>query len=311
MERKSYAGRVVLVTGAGGFLGSHMCRALLAEGAEVHALLRPERDYHRLNGVDLPRHFGELSDREAVLKAVRAARPQVLFHLAACTDRQRSLRSLDRLEKSNITATLNVLRSAAACGIETLVYAGTADEYGRGHPPFSESQQPDPLTPYAASKATGTLWCQTMFRSVGLNCICARLFMVYGPEQSADFFIPQLLASLERGEPLKMTRGEQTRDFTWVGDNVEALLRLGSRPDLGGEIFNICSGQETTLREVIETLGEIVGRPIPVDLGAIPYREGELFRSWGSPAKLLGEVGYRPSTTLRSGLERLNAANAS
>lgn len=305
-----YQGTSVLVTGAGGFLGSHLARELAARGARVHGLVRPGRDYPRLAGADVLLLQAELGDREGVLKALRTARPQLVFHLAACTDRQRSLRSLDKLAASNIDGTLNVLRAAAACGVENLVYTGTADEYGRGHAPFSEAQQADPLTPYAASKATGTLWCQTMFRSVGLSCICARLFMVYGPGQPADFFLPQLLASVSSGETLKMTKGEQTRDFTWVGDNVEALLRLGLRPDLGGEVFNVCSGVETTLKGVIETLGEVLGRPVPVELGAIPYREGELFRSWGSPAKLLGEVGYRPSTTLRDGLERLSSSRA-
>jgi len=305
-----YQGKSVLVTGAGGFLGSHLARELAARGAIVHALVRPGREYARLAGTDVLPLEADLEDREGVVKAVRSARPQLMFHLAACTDRQRSLSALDRLVGSNIEATLNVLRAAAACGVENLVYTGTADEYGKGHPPFSETQQADPFTPYAASKATGTLWCQTMFRSVGLSCICARLFMVYGPSQPADFFLPQLLASVASGEPLRMTRGEQTRDFTWVGDNVEALLRLGLRPDLGGEIFNVCSGVETTLQAVTRTLGEVLGRPVPVELGAIPYREGELFRSWGSPAKLLGEVGYRPSTTLREGLERLISSSA-
>ncbi len=303
-----YQGTSVLVTGAGGFLGSHLTRELVARGASVHALVRPDRDYPRLAGLSPLR--ADVSDLESVLKAVRAARPRIVFHLAASTDRQRSLRALDGLVRANIEATLNVLRASASCGVENLVYTGTVDEYGRGHTPFSEAQQADPLTPYAASKATGTLWCQTMSRSVGLNCISARLFMVYGPGQTGDFFIPQLLASVASGQPLKMTKGGQTRDFTWVGDNIEALLRLGLRPDLGGEIFNVCSGQETSLKGVVETLSEVLGRPVPVEMGAIPYRDSELFRSWGSPAKLLGEVGYRPSTTLREGLERLSSASA-
>lgn len=303
-----YEGTSVLVTGAGGFLGSHLTRELVARGAHVYALVRPDRDYPRLEG--LPTLRADLADHEAVVETLRAARPRIVFHLAACTDRGRDLSALDRVVASNIDATLHVLRAAASCGVENLVYTGTADEYGRGPVPFSENQPADPQTPYAGSKATGTLWCQTMFRSVGLPCICARLFMVYGPGQPADFFLPQLLASVASGQPLKMTAGEQTRDFTWVGDNVEALLRLGLRPDLGGEIFNVCSGQETSLKHVVETLSEVLGRPVPVELGAVPYRENELWRSCGSPAKLLDRTGYRPSTPLREGLERLSSASA-
>ncbi len=296
----------VLVTGAGGFLGLHLCRALVDQGARVTGLVRPERSYPGLDALgQVALERADVTDGPAVLLAVRRARPQVVFHLAASLDRSRSLAAVDKLTQANVNGTLNVMRAAAAAGTEVLVYTGSYEEYGRQTPPFSESQTCGPLTPYAASKATATLWCQALHQAIGLKAISARLYMVYGPGQPVFNFIPQLVQALKSGQQLKMTPGEQTRDFTWIGDTVEALLRLGRRPDLGGQVFNVCSGRETSLHEVLLLFSAVIGREIPVEMGALPYRESELFRVWGSPQTLLGATGYRPRTELRQGLELL------
>lgn len=297
----------VLVTGAGGFLGVHLCRALAEAGARVTGLVRPDRDYPALPP-DLPLERADVTDAAAVQAAVRRVRPQVVFHLAASLDRSRSLAAVEKLTLSNVNGTLNVLRASAAAGTEVVVYTGSYEEYGRVTPPFSEAQNCDPLTPYAASKASATLWCRALYQAIGLNAISARLYMVYGPGQPAFNFIPQLVNALRTGQTLQMTPGEQTRDFTWIGDTVEALMRLGRRPDLGGQVFNVCSGHETSLHEVLVLLSAVTGQEIPVEMGALPYRESELFRVWGSPHTLLGAIGYRPRTELREGLELLARA---
>ncbi|MEW6279132.1 MAG: NAD-dependent epimerase/dehydratase family protein [Candidatus Eremiobacterota bacterium] len=304
---QAYRGLDVLVTGAGGFLGSHTCRALLQAGARVHGLVRPGREYPRLGPLarDVELHRVDVADSGGVQSAVRRVRPRVVFHLAASLDRARSLRTIETLTEVNIQGTLNVLRAAASAGTEVVVYTGSYEEYGRLAPPFSEAQAIDPLTPYAASKATASLWCRTLHKSIGLNAIAARLFMIYGPGQPEFNFIPQLLEAVRTGTPLKMTRGEQTRDFTWVDDAVEALLRLGRQPALGGQVFNVCTGRETSLHDVIILLESVLGREVPVELGALEYRESELFRVWGSPSTLLGATGYKPRTELREGLELL------
>ncbi len=297
----------VLVTGAGGFLGVHLCRALSEQGARVTGLVRPGRDYPALGDL-VPLERADVTNASAVQSAVRRVRPQVVFHLAASLDRSRSLSAVEKLTQANVNGTLNVLRSAAAAGCEVVVNTGSYEEYGRVTPPFSEAQNCEPLTPYAASKASATLWCRALHQAIGLNAISARLYMVYGPGQPAFNFIPQLVQAVRSGERLKMTPGEQTRDFTWIGDTVEALLRLGRRPDLGGQVFNVCSGHETSLHDVLVLLSSILGQEIPVEMGALPYRESELFRVWGSPHTLLGAIGYRPRTDIRDGLEMLARA---
>lgn len=307
MDLSSYRGLPVLVTGAGGFVGSHLCKALDQLGAHVTALLRPDKPYPRLDGLDVDRVYGDLVDAQRVSQLLSTCRPQAIFHLAASLDRKRGLKSLDRLLESNIMASLNIFRAAAAIGCEVLVCAGDSEEYGRNAPPFKESQEPDPLTPYAASKATVAMWGRTLHRSLGLNCITARLFLIYGPGQSEDTFLAQLLKAQRSGQPLLMTAGDQTRDFTWIDDAVTALVSLGRRPELGGQIFNVCTGHETSLRDAVDTLGRLSGKPVKADFGALPYRESELFREWGSPYSLHGAIGFKPKTTLEEGLGKMLA----
>lgn len=272
----------VFVTGAGGFLGRALCRRLQAEGASVTRL---EHD---------------LRQRELVCKAVRDSQAEVVYHLAACI--KRTPDALTELQEVNVQGTLGLLN---AC-LETrpfVVAAGTSDEYGNGQAPFEEHHPLKPLTPYAASKATASLWLPT-YTELGLPLCVARLFLLYGPGQGPGFFLPQLLEAQRTGVPLRMTGGEQTRDFVWVEDAVEALLRLGrNRP--AGRAFNICTGTDHSLREVVRALERVTGRPVPVELGAIPYRPGEIFRIAGSPARLEEAVGYRPSTSLEEGLRQI------
>lgn len=303
---KQYETMPVLVTGAGGFIGHHLVRRLAELGAEVHALIRPGRD---VTGLPLRTVVeADISDADAVHRVVSEARPRVVFHLAASLDRSRSLRAVKELDATNITGTLNVLRAAASSGVEVVVNTGSCEEYGRRPAPFTETQVPDPLTPYAASKATATLWCRTLHRALGLNAVTARLFAVYGPGLTEEFFLKQLMQAVKTGRPLPMTDGAQTRDFTWVGDTVEALVHLGRHPELGGEVLNVCTGHETSLLEAVRTLEDLLGRPVPVQIGAIPHRESELFRVWGSAGTLLGTTGYRPRTPLREGLEKMARA---
>lgn len=311
MDLGCYRDKPVLVTGAGGFVGSRLCAHLLELRASVTALVKPDRDYPRLDGLAVRREEADLVDGERVAEVMNRIQPRVVFHLAVCMDRGRGLKSLHRLMENNIRGSLNLFRSAASVGCEMVVNTGTSEEYGQNAPPFKENRQPDPLTPFAASKATATIWARALHRSLGLNCVTARLFLIYGPGQPDDSFLAQLLRAQANGTTLAMTAGEQTRDFTYVDDAVTALLHLGCRPELGGQIFNVCTGHETSLKQAVEIFSGLVEPPPKVELGALPYRESELFRVWGSPYSLHGAVGFKPKTTLAEGLRMMLEARPS
>ncbi len=275
----------VLVTGGTGFLGGHLVRRLQSDGADV---LAPGR-----NELDLTRP-------DQVREYIASQYPEVVFHIAACLKRVLNPANLAELIAVNVQGTLNLLHACLEHRPRQVVCAGTADEYGRGEPPFEETQPLAPLTPYGASKATASNWYRA-FGQLGLKVVVARLFLLYGPGQPKDFFLPQLLAAHASGTPLKMTPGEQTRDFVWVEDAVEALIRL-QQAESGA--YNVCTGKERSLKEVVEVLGSVLGSPVPVD-PCLEYRAGELWRIAGSPALLEKATGYKPSTSLEEGLRRL------
>jgi nucleoside-diphosphate-sugar epimerase len=286
----SYTGVPVLVTGATGFLGRPLCRLLLERGAQVHVLVRPGRSLEGCRA-----HLADLADRAAVERAVQGASPRVVFHLGAL------LRGEDGvgMVRANVLGTLYLLQAVG--GRAQVVHTGTAQEYGRAPAPWSEDQDPDPVSLYGATKAAATLQC------CQAGAVTARLFQVYGPGQGPGYFMSDLVQAVRSGRRLPMTAGEQSRDFTWLDDVLEVLLALGLRPDLRGQVLNVCTGRPTTLREVVALLERLLGRKVPVDLGALPYRPDELYRMEGRPDRLL-QAGLRLPTDLPTGLARLARA---
>lgn len=199
-------GRPVLVTGASGFLGSHVTRRLVREGAEVHALVR------RAGGARLAdvrpfvtEHEADVADAAAVTCCVARARPEVVFHLAVDTASRRfgagDWTTVDRSITVNLRGTLHVLRAALECGsVRTFVRAGTLEEYGNGPVPHDETQREEPVSPYSASLVATTHFCQALQRHMDSAVVTLRPTLLYGPSQAADFFIPAVILACLRGE---------------------------------------------------------------------------------------------------------------
>ena len=298
MAPPNYADVKVLVTGARGFLGRHLCRALVQAQARVYALHRsaPELGSDLAGTQSL---YADITSPEQLHEALSPLRPDVVFHLAGCINRDVDRQAILQTFAVNAIGTHNLIQVLADHPPQIMVLSSTGDVYGHDFPPFREESKSRPETPYAASKATAWTWA----KASTVPCVEGRLFIVYGPHQGPRMFLPQLMEALVQQKTLPMTPGEQTRDFTWVDDAVQGLLFLGRRPDLVGEAFNVCTGRETSLRQVIGLLGNIVGRPIPVDFGAVPYRPREVFRNFGDPSKLAAQ-GFRCETALEIGLAR-------
>lgn len=263
-----------LVTGSGGFLGSRLVERLRAEGVEVLALTRRDCD---------------LADPEAVRGRLRGQRPEVAFHLAASMSR--TAQDPGELAPVNVEGTRHLLESLPAA--TRVVHTGSLFEYGAAPAPFREEQACAPRTAYGITKhEAGRL----VTARGGTH---VHLALVYGPGQSDDFLVPQLLRARRTGEPLPMTEGAQRRDFLWVEDAVEGLVRIARSPALAGRRVNLCTGVPTPLRELVGRVGA------PVRLGALPYRPDEIFDCYGSPELLEAATGWRPPTTLEEGLRRL------
>jgi dTDP-6-deoxy-L-talose 4-dehydrogenase (NAD+) len=298
----------VLVTGAGGFVGAHVARALVRGGDEVLALLRPGASRARIADVVAHLRVAEaaLEDERAVEAALAALRPEAVVHLAwyaRPTDYLSSPANLDSL-----WATLAFVRRALDAGCGKVVGLGTGLEYESSDRPRRESDPADPRSLYASCKLAAWAACRALARQRGAELVWARLFHVHGPGEDPARLVPSVAAALGAGRPFDLSPGLQVRDHLPVADVAAALAHL-ARPGLTG-IFNVCSGVPVTLREVAEAVGEIVGRPELLRFGARPYAPDETMFLVGDPARLRAS-GWAPSAgSLKASLAEAIAAHA-
>ncbi len=302
---KEFRSIPVLITGAEGFIGSHLTRRLAGEGARVSALVRPGADLSRLAGLKdkIEIHPLDIRKAEPLARMAESSRPRLIFHLAAVTDPSRSPEGFDRCLAVNFTGTLNLLRALENIEYDRLIAACTAEVYGRNPAPFREDMLPDPVSPYSLSKAAATLLCRNWAAAYGCPVTVLRLFLVYGPGQGKEHFLPQLIESALAEKPFRMTPGEQTREYTYISDAVEGFIRAARRGP-AGEVVNLGSGEEISLRELVELVGKVLGREVSLDPEFLPYRENEIRRLVGDHSRARRLLGWRPLIGLEEGIRR-------
>ncbi len=302
--KTEFTDRSVLVTGATGFIGTHLVARLLREGAQVHALVRPGR-YLRVPpewapGVSIVE--ADLSDRDALASLAAGVRPSLVFHLAAHTNVSRDVDQIEAATRANLHGTINLLQALRSFPPECTLVVGSAEEYGDQAVPFHEDMALDPRSPYSASKAAAILWSQMWHRMTGFPIVMVRPFLTYGPGQSTDRLVPQaIVAALEERE-FPMTLGEQTREFTFIDDIVDGLFKAVTTPDAVGEIINLGAGDEIKIVDLVNKIFELVGsssRPLP---GAIAYREAEIWRYVAATEKAKRILNWTATTPLDDGL---------
>ena len=302
------AGQPVLVTGAAGFIGSHLVDALLETGARVRAMDNLstgtlENLEHALDRIE----FLETDIRsfEACRRACDGV--TVVFHEAALGSVPRSLQDPATTFAVNVTGTANVFAAAREGGARRVVYASSSSVYGDSQIlPKSEGQEGRPLSPYAVSKAVGEQIASSFFDCFGLQTIGLRYFNVYGPRQSPEgpyaAVVPRFIQASLAGEgPVVYGDGEQSRDFTYVADAVEANLLAAAAPaEAGGRADNLGGGRRTRIRELAEAVRDTVGAGAPPVLA--PPRPGDVAHSLADLALVSERLGFSPRWELRRGL---------
>lgn len=297
-------GSRVLVTGGSGFIGARLTRRLVAEGAEVHVLTSAVSAVYPVRLVDLKDrvtlHGGNLADRSAMDAVVRAARPQYVFHLGAYTHVLKSWSRVDECIQTNIQGTLNLLQALDGA-YERFIFTSTSEVYGPIDVPFREDAAVAPASPYSVSKYAAERYCRMLASGKGWPIIIVRPFNAYGPGQTPDRVIPEIVVRALRGEPIRMTAGRQTREFNFVDDLADGFLAAATVPGVEGDVFNLGSGEEVTMRDLAATVTELLGSQ-PPEFGVLPDRPNEIWRMVSDSSKareLLGWSGGRP---LREGL---------
>jgi nucleoside-diphosphate-sugar epimerase len=293
----------VLVTGAAGFIGSHLVRRLLADGAKVSAVVEPGVSVFRIQDIlsRLSVFELDLGDPKAIQAAAGEARPRKIFHLAARTNVARGFSQVDA-SLDNIRLSLNLIRTLENGVCDAFVSTGTCEEYGDNAAPFREDQIPKPVSPYSASKAAITLYCQMFHKTQGLPIVVLRPFLAYGPCEDPSRFISTAITATLTGRELPMTGGEQTREFNYVSDIVDGFVKASCSPAAIGEIINIGNGIEYTLKDVVERISSIAGRPLTARFGALPYRSGEAWHFYGDNTKAKRLLNWSPKVDLDAGL---------
>lgn len=298
----------VLVTGATGFIGSHLVRRLLIEGAEVHILVRKGSNCYRISDVirNLIIWHGELKDYSSIDYCIKNSKPQIIYHLAADRNVKRDLNLIDSIIDTNVKGTIYLLKAVVETDtpLECFVNTGTSEEYGDGFTPFHEEQREVPVSPYSASKVAATYFCQMIHKTVGLPVVILRPFLTYGPYQDIDMFIPSLISHCISGKDFPMTEGSQTREFNYVDDIVEAYLLASTCPNAIGEIINVGNGLEYSIKDVAEKIVKMMGNPIRLLVGALPKRPGEATHFFCDNKKAISLLNWSPVIELEEGLKR-------
>ena len=297
------AGTRVLVTGAAGFVGANLVRRLLAEGAEVHALVRPGGEAWRLAEVrdQLRVHAADVTDAAAVGAAFAAARPAVVFHTAAYGAGP-GQRDAVRMASVNVLGTAVVLASAEEHGCDAFVHLGGSSEYGPHGEPLREEMPPEPVTSvrrveggrHRPRAARGARW--------GRPAVVLRPFSVYGPWEAPGRLVPTAIRAALTGASLPLTAPGYRRDLVFVADVVDAMLRAAATPSAVGEVVNVGTGVQTANEELVAAVERATGRTIAVEPGVYPARASDTSHWVADTAKAERILGWTAAHDLAAGL---------
>ncbi|HRX07246.1 MAG TPA: SDR family NAD(P)-dependent oxidoreductase [Kiritimatiellia bacterium] len=284
--------RTVLVTGASGFIGAHLCRRLRKLGHRVAGVSRRHPE-NLPDGVEPCR--ADLASPGETAALLARIQPEWIFHLAGCVTGGRGMELVRPTFEANLASTVNLMEAAARQGgCRRFVLAGSLEE--------PDAVQSPPSSPYAASKAAATAYARLFHSLYDFPAVIARIFMVYGPDQKdARKLVPYVIDSLLRGEAPRLSSGTREVDWIYVDDVVDGLIRLAAAPDLEGRTLDLGSGERVSVRDVVERIARLTGAAVPLHFDPAADRPMEQIRT-ADAARTESLAGWRPRVTLDEGL---------
>ena len=307
----SLDGICVLVTGAGGFVGSHLAERLVEAGAQVKAMVHynssarwgwldesPIRD-------ELEVVPSDLSDRDSVRRSMEGA--EVVFHLGALIAIPHSYDAPSSYVQTNVVGTLNILQAAREHGVRRLVHASTSEVYGTArYVPIDEGHPLQGQSPYSATKIGADKLVEAFHRSFGVPAVILRPFNTYGPRQSERAVIPTIIAQCLAGHPIRLGSLEPTRDFVFVTDVVDGYLRAAVGDGVDGQTINIGSGREISIGDLAATIVRLTGSTAAIESDQQRIRPGtsEVERLLANVSSAHDLLGWTPTVSLETGLSR-------
>jgi NAD dependent epimerase/dehydratase len=308
-----WIGKSVLVTGAGGFIGSHLTERLAREGARVRALVR----YTSRHDIGLLSHLptdllksveviaGDLRDQEAVRQAMRGV--EVVFHLGALIAIPYSYLHPREVVDTNVMGTLNILMAARELGMGRVVHTSTSEVYGTAQlVPISEEHPLQGQSPYSASKIGADQLAESFFRSFGVPVATMRPFNTYGPRQTARAVIPTIIAQALASDQIRLGALEPIRDFTFVEDTVDGFLRMGLCADVVGQVINVGSEDCISIGDLARKILALMSKELPIvcDEQRLRPAQSEVMRLHAGTEKARRLLGWQARVALDEGLRR-------
>lgn len=298
--------RSVFVTGANGFIGANLTRKLLKQNLDVHILAQDIKRLSRLKDVlGLIRlHTGDLLDLSSLERIFKKVKPDYIIHLATYSkyqDQQAASKMID----VNIKGTFNLLLSTSHINYEAFVNTGSSSEYGIKSKSMKETDLLEPISFYAATKASATHLCQAFAREHQKPIVSLRPFSVYGPYEEEKRFIPTMVRAVLDSKPIKLTPGTQRRDFVFVEDIVNIYLKtIINGKKLSGQILNMGTGIEYSNDEVVKTLFNVTGKKVKIEKGAFPKKIWDTSHWVADITKTKRLLHWKPEFSLAEGLKK-------
>jgi dTDP-glucose 4,6-dehydratase len=301
----------VLVTGAGGFIGSHLAERLVQLGATTRAMVH----YNALGtrgwldqstmAADMEIVAGDITDRDSVAGALRDV--DTVFHLAALIGIPYSYHAPASYVRTNIEGTLNVLQGARERGVRRVVHTSTSEVYGTAkYVPIDEKHPLQGQSPYSATKIGADKLAESFHLAFGVPVVTVRPFNTYGPRQSARAVIPSIVTQLLAGSRVKLGNLTPSRDLNFVSDTAEGFLCAALSEEAVGQTFNLGTGREISIGALAKLLAEMTGRDLAMDTEGVRVRPtgSEVERLLADNTKARTILGWQPATTLEEGLAR-------
>ena len=293
----------ILITGATGFIGACLVHRLVKGRDKIHIILRRNSDTWRIKDIlnKLNLHYADLNNARGVKRVIQKIKPQIVFHLAAYGNYlEESKKNLE----TNIFGTLNLLEACNKREYDIFINTGSSSEYGTKSKPMSEKDLLEPNSYYAVAKAGQTLLCQHLAREKKLPIITLRPFAVYGPYEKPRRLVPTLINNCLKGKDLSLVWSKTARDFVFVDDVVDAYLKTAQSPNLAGHIFNIGTGEQSSLRDIVSLVVKMTGAKVKQNWGTMPGRTFDTNIWLADISKARKMLNWQPKYNLEEGLRK-------
>ncbi len=303
MEKSS---KKILITGISGFIGKNLIKKLLKEDYIIYGIVKNRKEIKKI------KKYIKLLDSKRILKiditnfkrlsrALRRIKPKYIIHLAALADPSRDIKNLEETFENNVIGTLNLLVASKDINYDKFINISTAEVYSSHKVPFKEGMKPNPVSPYSASKICSETYCNLFSRTYNKPITTLRFFLIYGPNQNTNTFIHAIINNALKNKDIIMTKGEQKREFTYVNDAVDAIIKTLKNKKSNFEIINIGSGKQHKLIDVAENVIKLTKSKSKI-ITSLPYRKNELMEYQADTKKAFKLLKWRTKTSLEKGL---------